>query len=92
MPSTRQGHGKKVSNQPKPKKFGANDSDKERNRDTAVSNSNNNQKPDSRTGLKRKSSQQDVGQMNKVTKARSCDENEDNLVTDWDDLDLSQPV
>ena len=30
--------------------------------------------------------------MNKITKARSCDENEDNLVTDRDDLDLSQPV
>ena len=25
-------------------------------------------------------------------KARSCDENEDNLVTDWDNLDLSQPA
>ena len=30
--------------------------------------------------------------MNKIMKARSCDENEDNLVTDWDDLDLSQPA
>ena len=92
MPSTRQGRGKKASNQPKPKKFGVNDSDKEKNRDAAVANSNNNQKPDSRTGLKRKSSQQDAGQMNKIMKARSCDENEDNSLTDQDDLDLSQPV